>query len=588
MFYAYTIKSISWSLSTLLQAFKTLVEQDMIPMKLCLFIDGLDEYSGLPGDLAKLFETTTHATNVKACVSSRPYVVFKERFAKQPQLRLEDLTQGDIQQYVLDMIEKDQWIQNHSIDDQKQLDQLISEIVNSAAGVFLWVKLIVMDLKRGLENHDRISQLQQRLKMLPTDLKELYEHMVIRVDEIYKVEASRFFQLIAAALDRKDDWRTVQPLTIQTLALAEDDDPDFVFKADSEFLSAYNIQSRIEELDVRLRKCCGGLLETQFGKSSLRVVTPTMKVSYIHRTVKDYLDDPETGIRNVLLHRTGGLSADSFNPHIALQKAYILELKALEPVPKNAVAAQVLVDNIVTFARRAEGDLCVSNVDLMDELLRSANKWWQSAEGKHFLPPGQTIISLAIQCGLHQLLQAKLQAETRGIEDLDELHGRPLLDYAVNPAEAFQPFTPRLLASVSRQTVMVLLEHGANPNKAWKNSKGILQSPWQNALTYLISKPYNILGNKDKEDLLIRWAGVLMALMQYRANVGADCVGQRKALFDDNGAPVLNEDGKRMFKETTSNAKMVVDEVFNGFSKHKAVETLSSNLAVRLKSTAHS
>jgi hypothetical protein len=65
----------SWTLSSLSKAWETLISQDSFPMKLCLFIDGLDEDEGLDADIAKLFSTAAASPNVKICASSRPHVV---------------------------------------------------------------------------------------------------------------------------------------------------------------------------------------------------------------------------------------------------------------------------------------------------------------------------------------------------------------------------------------------------------------------------------------------------------------------------------------------------------------------------------
>jgi hypothetical protein len=45
--------------------------------------------------------------------------------------------------------------------------KLIEEIVTAASGVFLWVKLIVASLLKGLGEHDEISDLQARCGRCP-------------------------------------------------------------------------------------------------------------------------------------------------------------------------------------------------------------------------------------------------------------------------------------------------------------------------------------------------------------------------------------------------------------------------------------
>ncbi len=44
-----------WMLSELNEAFQVLLSQDQIPLRLCLFIDGLDEYEGDENEIADLF-----------------------------------------------------------------------------------------------------------------------------------------------------------------------------------------------------------------------------------------------------------------------------------------------------------------------------------------------------------------------------------------------------------------------------------------------------------------------------------------------------------------------------------------------------
>jgi hypothetical protein len=94
--YSSTRKSGSLSTTHLLQAFKLLIEQTILPVKICLFIDGLDEYEGNHGDLADIFLNLSASPNIKICVSSRPLLIFEDAFGNAPGLRLQDLTSPDI------------------------------------------------------------------------------------------------------------------------------------------------------------------------------------------------------------------------------------------------------------------------------------------------------------------------------------------------------------------------------------------------------------------------------------------------------------------------------------------------------------
>jgi hypothetical protein len=552
----------------LVQAFQILLVQEVVPMKLCIFVDGLDEYSGLGSEIANLFKNAAQAPHVKVCVSSRPPLVFKESFESQKQLRLEDLTRGDIERYVVDMLKNDERMKKRHDRESPQMQELVGEIVSSASGVFLWVKLIVLDLLKGLENHDSISLLQERLKLLPTDLEELYEHMVFKVASIYRAETSRFYQLIAATAERDDDWHPVQPLTIFTLFLAEGD-KDLALKAKSMFLSRDEIYGGICEIDLRLRSRCGGLLETQFGNSSIKDIAPEMNVGYIHRTVKDYLEG--TGIRHILSDRTGGLSADAFNPHLALMRAYILQLKALQCSQSNLDRAEQLIHDIISYARRVESDLCQPNTELMDCFFQTATWWWQRANGRDVTTvtrecvlSNENIVTLAIKCALHEFLKARLISTGTRADVI-------MLNRALYPSAQHDKF-------VSKSVVENLLELGSNPNQVVDfiplGVKGTPQSPWQNALTYLaVEFPFVI--EQDKLVLLRRWERILKLLLQNGAKTSVYCRGPLKRAraqrleTDSSETDDTKEDKGRKSMEVVTETTLTPKEVFEkAFEKH--------------------
>lgn len=174
-------QSKSSSLSELKRAFKTLIREcQKRDVKLCFFVDGLDEYESSPfegdhDDLAEYFLGFSHEPGLKMCLSSRPLIVFEETFTG-PGLKLQNLTRGDISHYVEDKLANHRHMQRLSITNPGQARSLVREIVNKASGVFLWVRLVVRSLLQGLRDSNRVSDLQRRLKHLPADLEALYGH----------------------------------------------------------------------------------------------------------------------------------------------------------------------------------------------------------------------------------------------------------------------------------------------------------------------------------------------------------------------------------------------------------------------------
>lgn len=97
---------IVWTLPILTAALQNAIRQTIIPLKICFFIDGLDEFDGSHEEIGKLLLELNTADNVKGCVSSWSTVVFKSLFHELPKLRLQELVWADIQQYVVDKLQE--------------------------------------------------------------------------------------------------------------------------------------------------------------------------------------------------------------------------------------------------------------------------------------------------------------------------------------------------------------------------------------------------------------------------------------------------------------------------------------------------
>lgn len=151
-------------MSELKIAFKTLISQTRTPLNLYLFIDGLDEYEGDEEDVIEIFGRASMPDNVKVCYSSRPHQAFEDAFVARPGLKLQDLTIPDMRQYVHDKLERHTRMQQLTAKEPEATTELIEEIGYAACGVFLWVRLVVSSLLRGLGKHDDIQHLQLRLR----------------------------------------------------------------------------------------------------------------------------------------------------------------------------------------------------------------------------------------------------------------------------------------------------------------------------------------------------------------------------------------------------------------------------------------
>jgi hypothetical protein len=129
----------SWPLPALKVGFKRWVGLTPSSLRLCFFIDCLDEHEGDHEEIAELFTAISSTTlpYVKVCVSSRPWVVFDDAFRGSPGLRLQDLTYSDIEAFVEDKLQAHHQMQLLAKLDPRLAKELVNEIVTKAFSVFL-------------------------------------------------------------------------------------------------------------------------------------------------------------------------------------------------------------------------------------------------------------------------------------------------------------------------------------------------------------------------------------------------------------------------------------------------------------------
>ncbi|KAK4170920.1 hypothetical protein QBC36DRAFT_109837 [Triangularia setosa] len=500
-------QKFSWRLSQLETALRMLVCQDQIPLKICLFVDGLDEYEGDDGEIAALFaQVTKSSDNIKCCVSSRPHTVFVNAFSNVPSLRLQDLTYPDIKQYVSDKLEADSRMRQLAICYPQDIRDLIHEIVSSASGVFLWVRLVVASLLRGLGNDDGIEDLQARLRILPKDLESLYRHMLLRVEEVYEQEASRIFLIVGSATSpRWDDWAGVIPLTALALHFAVEDHPSLALTAPMHFISHTDIISRSRAIISKLAARCGGLLEAQ--TVNKRVGYDRVAIGFMHRTVKDFLQRPEN--QSFLHGRAATKTAGDpglFSPDFAILKSIVLVLKAqAAPIQTVSNHADALLNVGILHARRVESlssDTAPGQVNaVIDELIKTAYHWIKfCSTSRPIFHPGCTKYTIAVECGLPHYLRYVLQQDNIiQKQDLEKAGKRSLLSLAIARTGRERYRNPRVVES--------LVDFGADPEEALRF-----------VISYLSEKGYEATPDDDpdgdgKQNLLASSHSLLLKVL---------------------------------------------------------------------------
>jgi len=442
----------SWTIQELFAAIRAIADAPELPVCLCIFIDGLDEYSGDHLDLCQLIYDLSQSPHIKLCVSSRPLNVFRNAFGENTDktLKVDDFTKKDIRHFAQIRLEGHPRWSHCSLSDSAR-DSIVNGISNRAEGVFLWVFLVTRSLREGLTDDESIEGLMRRLESLPVDLERLFKNILDGVNPIYHEKMAAMLQSTL-----QDKYMSLELYYHQDLELER---PGYSLALPPGPI-AEPYRARIQEQTKRwINARTGGLLdvkpESPFGD----------RVSFIHRTVRDFLQGKE--MTEYLHSKLGERAAD---PSLRIAKAYSVWAKTglhlnsvtgvdtvrnlLIPDPTGSNLVHALTPTLKATALVTARDLD-SVVELIDDLEDSLVKVYRKLRGPRRHPGDfdarTTFREMVLQTDNAGYLARKLNdGHTYQLRP-----GTPLL-CKVLPMGPFEPY--------ARRVQRVLLEHGHDPN----------------------------------------------------------------------------------------------------------------------------
>jgi len=212
-------------------------------------------------------------------VSSRPIPACVENFEGYPKLRLQDLTRSDISKYIKDRLRSNAVLQRMETIQPGVTSELAGKVALKAYGVFLWVNLVVRRLIVCLQNYETIAELEKEIERLPSDLEQLYNHMLGSQSKQHRLLGSKYFQLVLRSMDMGVDLHLLQ------LSFAEEDDYNKPLQNPILELTAETEKWRCEATEGRLRSRCCGLIETHAPQDEEILTKSDKKIAFFHRTV---------------------------------------------------------------------------------------------------------------------------------------------------------------------------------------------------------------------------------------------------------------------------------------------------------------
>lgn len=462
-----------WTDAELLNVLSSFFQHSVVDSRICLFIDGLDEFHGTDDtreDLTNLLKNLARNDNAKICLSSRPWNIFEDAFGHGPMLRLEDLTRLDIQNYVNNKLTQHYRFKVLKRWYNAECKSLIDCIVAKASGVFLWVYLVVRSLTQGLRDEDGIADLKRRLELIPADLELYFDQMLSTIDPFYLPRSSQLFQLTLC---------TERRLSQLTLSFIHEDNPDALIQLLREDREA-TVRDTYNSTNRRVNALGKGLIE--INRTDSTNLYFLYGVDFLHRTVRDFLAMNE--VRSKLENYSGG----AIPCHLQLCTAILAQIQSLGPDYQSITVAESflrLLDEFLlyTLVLEIEGSrlpeqffiTLIEQLDLFSmtnglprqsrEHVRALNfkTDLQQFTSEHWANVAtedkNNNISFFISAGLFYPVKSFIENNPNAICAKE---GRPLLDYALR-----RDRDSVKIREPNSRTVKFLLECGADPNQMY-------------------------------------------------------------------------------------------------------------------------
>lgn len=317
----------------LMRAFRMLLSETSMALRILLLIDGLDEFEEDHRELVTLLREANQKPWVKICTSSRPWNVFKDEYTNNPMLQMEKLTHGDIKLYVREKFEHNCGFREYQGTNPEMSVMILDDIVKRAKGVFLWVT-IVSDLLEGifLEGGSQ-DDFKSIIDSLPNEVSELFMYIWDRTDVKFRTEASQYFQVMKA-YDEQDTVPYCLTFWLGDIAVPVD------MKAEN--TTSEYVSEAVKSLARKLISRTGGILEIIPHATDAE----GSRVEFMHQTAADWVDTKWDTITT--------LTADKdFDPKLWVLKGQMLQVSRKIELGRGTQTDEQLREELVSLFKQA-------------------------------------------------------------------------------------------------------------------------------------------------------------------------------------------------------------------------------------------
>jgi hypothetical protein len=335
--------------------------------------------------------------------------------------------------------------------------KLVDFIQRRSAGVFLWVVLVVQEVRDGVYERDSVAQIFERVALLPKTLEEMFSRTISGIHTIYRRQMARLLLVMMYAYE---------PLPVPAASFLEEEAVHA-----SRDTTAYPSILRPEEFKKRqeltkrnISKWCRDLVEICPNQTyaSPELTSPDCStwdlVDFSHRSVRDYLRLPEVESSLLALAGTG---FDRLIASCRLWFCWLCVLDTPSALQKGHVYAWYLMNDIaaqvMALARVIElhkgftpsgmlkkvDEICTSHFAQRHEQWRHWSSVMLSAAKPMWRTTNSSFLSYVASFGLEIYLRQRLETEQESVLLMDgpymldsalrEIYSRPLWYIEIAP-----------------------------------------------------------------------------------------------------------------------------------------------------------
>ncbi|KAM6478608.1 hypothetical protein HDV62DRAFT_370833 [Trichoderma sp. SZMC 28011] len=456
----------TWATWEIEESFEALLSLCGETINLALFVDGLDEFEMPPFEIIKCIQhmRTRCPYGLKVCAASRPWPEFQDEFNEGPMLQMHLLTENDMKIFV-----NKSFTVNKGFVEQRELhpeaaSQLLTDIVQRANGVFLWVSIVVQHLSSRFSKGQSIFQAREILEALPTGISSLYDIMWADIDPNNLPDASYMIQVLRV-FDGPVPWLMLWLIeesrftTIDNIVLP---------KTENRKTAAHRSLKR------KLAACTKCILEINEGGESPHV-------DFIHRTARDWAVQPN------IWELVCSKSSAQFDPYLEISRGTTIGL--LQDLPETRTTSQKITE-ILQYASQVKDipentSKLVDYLDLVNERFESLVKLYKDTDditGKDldyggiedFIPNyGESFLEASAHFAILPYIRAVACSQPNYVSQMFSGGSFRLLEKVIyGSLTDVEPYSLQDACDQRLATVKYLLEQDAVQWRArtWKNS----------------------------------------------------------------------------------------------------------------------